>query len=75
MTTAPDHVALVHRSLPPSMRSTVRRETSRRLCQELVAAAPVVVSASPDELDEAGWALRRELVDRESHISLLALTN
>jgi len=44
-------------------------------CQELVAAAPVVVSASPEELDEEGWALRRELVDRESHISLLALTN
>ena len=34
----------------------------------------MVVSASPAELDEEGWALRRELVDRESHISLLALT-
>jgi hypothetical protein len=30
---------------------------------------------APEELDEEGWALRPELVDRESHISLLALTN
>ena len=26
---------------------------------------PVVVSGSPEELDEEGWALRRELVDRQ----------
>ena len=30
---------------------------------------------APEELDEEGWTFRRELVDRGSHISLLALTN